>query len=116
MTTHHADTVSAFRALDQTDLPPIEALDGEKNQILWVLWIGSTRLSTAAMTPGTVSAVLRDVFGINVSWQKVEAVLSKEKTTVAARKLRGRRAYQIMKAGTAEVAAASQTVLFVDPE
>lgn len=67
------------------------------------------------MTPTQISDVLREVFHVNISWQKLQAVLNQERTVVARRRSNGRYAYQIMQAGDDRLTAATPQVVYVDP-
>ena len=68
------------------------------------------------MTPAEISLVLRDVYGISVPRQKIEAALSTRQAAVVRRKRNGLRAYQLMQAGVEELAAKAAVVIFVDPQ
>lgn len=103
-----------FRAADQNGLPDVRQLD-ERHQVFWVLRLAQEKLDIAVMTPAEVSNVLRDVYGILISRQKVGALLSRERKTVAKRKKAGARAYQLMGAGSDELDATSGRVMFVEP-
>lgn len=103
-----------FRASDQDGLPDVRQLD-ERHQVFWVLRLAQEKLDITVMTPAEISNVLRDVYGILVSRQKVEAILSREKKTVARRRKSNARAYQLMGAGSEELDAASDRVMFVEP-
>ena len=98
-----AEFISAFRDAELTDIPPIENLEDTRPQALWVLWVGRERAEVSMMTPAEISLVLRDVYGILVSRQRIGALLYKEGNSVARRKKNGRRAYQIMQSGIEEV-------------
>lgn len=67
------------------------------------------------MTPGEMSSVLRDAYGIVLPRQKIEGILSQEKKAVARRKQKGKRVYQIMQAGIDEVEGVASSVLLIEP-
>jgi hypothetical protein len=104
-----------FSAADLTPYPPLSTFGDPRSQALWVLWVGRDSIGTPQMTPGEISAVLRDAFGIHVSRQKIEGLLSQERQAVAKRKKQGRRVYQIMQAGIDEVSSRGPGTVFVDP-
>jgi hypothetical protein len=110
-----SDLSNRFRAADLTGLPPLSGLHEARSQALWVLWVGKDRVGVVTMTPGEVSSVLRDTYGISVSRQKIEAALSKKQEAVARRKNGGLRSYQLMQAGIDELTAKAK-VIFVDPQ
>lgn len=112
MTTH--TLVDAFGAADDAGLPSLPGLD-ERRQMFWVLRIAQEQLGVSAMTPTEISTVLRDVHGILVTRQRIEATLTAERGTVASRKKNRRRAYQLMASGSQELDAAGNAVVFIDP-
>jgi hypothetical protein len=114
--TDPSELSARFRGADLTGLPPLSALQDDRTRALWILWIGRDRVGEKTMTPAEIESVLRDVYGISVSRQKIEAALSKERGTVARRKRDRRRAYQLMQAGIDELAAKQAVVVFVDPQ
>jgi hypothetical protein len=110
-----ADLVAMFRDADTTNLPDISSIDDPRLGALWILRLGQDRASVPLMTPGEVSTVLRDVYGIALARQKIEGMLANERQAVAKRKKNGRRAYQIMQAGIDEIEGISSSVLLIEP-
>lgn len=88
----------------------------ERRQVFSVLHTAAEQLDKAVLTPAEISTVLRDVYGVDLPRQRIEALLTAERGTVAKRKVGGRRAYQLMAAGRGELEAASGAALFIDPE
>lgn len=110
------DFAAAFQEADLANLPDVKSLTDYRTRILWTLWVGQELAGASYMTAHEVSVVLRDVYRISISRQRVEAVLAKERGTVAKRRKAGRRAYQIMREGIDLVGASSPKVVFIDPE
>jgi hypothetical protein len=104
----------AFRTADAGGLPELGDLD-ERGQMFWILRVGRDQLGIETMNPTDMSTVLRDAYGIDLSRQRIETTLSTEKGTVAKRNIGGRRAYQLMAAGSEELDAARDAVIFVEP-
>lgn len=108
--------LAAFRTVDLSGLPPLGSLADERAHSLWVL-TAAEKAGEPVLTAREISLVLRDAYKIALSRQKIQVLLAKEKGTVARRKKNKVRAYQIMQSGLDEVAAAaSATVVFVEPE
>lgn len=112
--------MTAQRRLDRKeitseDFSRIHMSGGLREQVLVVLWVCRERAKIDVLTPHDISLLLRDHFGITASRQAIEAVLSKERGTVAKRMTNKRRAYQIMQKGIDEVAAPRGSVTFIDP-
>jgi len=108
--------VAAFKAADLADLPPLQSRSDELSKALWVLAMGR-KVGEAVMTPCQISTVLRDLYGIALPRQKIQALLAKEKGTVVRRRKEGIWAYQVMQAGVDRVAAApGSTVVLIEPE
>ncbi len=98
------------------DLPPLDSIGDDRARALWVL-AAAEQAGESVLTPAEISTALRDVHKIALPRQRVQALLAKEKGTVAPRKKGGVRAYQIMQAGVDVVTASSTTtVIFVEPE
>lgn len=95
------------------DLPDPHELD-DRHRSFWTLRVGKS-LGMDTMTPAEVSTVLRDVFSIDVSRQRIEGILSGEERTVAKRKKGGKRAYQLMEIGSKELDGISTAVTFIEP-
>jgi hypothetical protein len=68
------------------------------------------------LAPAEIATVCRDEMHINLTRQKVEGILKRERKLVARRKVDGRWRYQIMQAGVDYVSKAGAGVLFVAPE
>ena len=106
----------AFEVAHLADLPSVESLADERILSLWVL-AAAEKAGKKIMTPAEISMVLRDIYKILLPRQKIQTLLAAEQGTVARHKKGGVRAYQIMQAGINEVrAAASSTVVFIEPE
>lgn len=113
--TGNASLVNAFRNTDGSGLPQLAELD-ERRQMFWVLRMAQEQLDVTVMTPTEISTVLRDVHGVLVPRQRIEAKLSRETGTVAKRKKGRTRAYQLMASGSQELDTATNSALFIDPE
>jgi hypothetical protein len=109
-----SSAADAFRSVDPSALPNLDQLD-ERRQMFWILHVAKDQLDRPTMTPAEISAVLRDVYGIDLPRQRIEAALAAEKGTVVRRKIDGRRAYQLMAAGSAELDSAKGAAIFIDP-
>jgi hypothetical protein len=106
--------IDEFKAADTSGFPDLSTLD-EREQMFWILGVAKDHLGRELLTPTDISTVLRDVYGIDLSRQRIEAMLSGEKKTVAKRKANGRRAYQLMLAGRQELESANTAAFFIDP-
>jgi hypothetical protein len=106
---------SAFEAADLSDLPTPRSLTNERLLVLWALAVAE-KAGRPIITPAEISTVLRDIYKIDLSRQRIQSLLAKESRTVARRKKAGLQAYQIMQTGLDELLGiASQTVVFVEP-
>lgn len=112
--TREGSLIDALRAADTSALPDLAGLD-ERRQVFWILRAAKEQLGASTIAPSDISAALRDVYGINISRQRIEGMLSTEDGTVARRKLSGRRAYQLMASGSEELDSAKDATLFIDP-
>ena len=112
--TGNGSIVDAFQAVDRSGPPSLSELD-QRRQMFWVLRAAKEQLAMPTLTPANISLVLRDVYGIDLSRQRIEATLAAEKATVARRKIAGRRAYQLMMLGSEELDSAKSAALFIDP-
>jgi hypothetical protein len=112
-----AELSSQFSTLDLTDSPPVAGFDNDRSRILWLLYVARHKLNLDLLAPGDISAVLRDVFRIDISRQRVGAILDAESKTptVARRVKKGRRLFQVMQPGMDEIAVSSPTVVFIHP-
>lgn len=108
------DLPKMFEATDTGGLPALEGLD-ERRQMFWILGVAHEQLGLHTMTPGEISAVLRDAYRVDLSRQRIEATLAAEGGTVARRRRNGRRVYQLMAKGRAELEAAAGSAAFIDP-
>jgi hypothetical protein len=86
----------------------------ERHKVFWVMKLGQT-IGHEVMTPGELSAVLRDVYGFSVPRQRIEGMLRSEKQTVARRTRSKRRVYQLMNPGADELESARSVVMFIEP-
>jgi hypothetical protein len=108
------DLRQAFADCDPSGLPDLAELD-DRRRMLWVLRVGKEKVGRDAMTAAEIADVLRDVYGFYVPRQRVTATLDAEQGTVARRRISGRRVYQLMAAGSAELDAGGHGVTFIDP-
>lgn len=95
-------------------LPDPADLD-DRQRMLWVLRVGKEHAGRELLTAAEIALILRDVHGLDVPRQRVSATLDAERGTVARRKVAGRRAYQLMTPGSAELEFAGAGVTFIDP-
>lgn len=107
------DTIAA---VDRTGLPPFENLQGEREQVLWVLALGDRNEITRRLTATEVSDILRDVFGHSVSRQRVAAILGNERKTIHHAKRGDKWAYRIMQPGLADLQALPLSIVYIRPE
>lgn len=103
----------SFHSADASDLPELAALE-ERHKMLWVLKLGR-ELGIEVMSPSEISSVLRDVYGYDVSRQRIEATLAAERGTVARRKRDKHRVYQLMAPGSEELNSARSSIVFIEP-
>jgi hypothetical protein len=108
--------VAAFRTVNLDGLPSLASMSGDRERILWVLLVAKEKLDERHLTAPQASAVLRDVYGIHVPWQRAQAILAGERDTVAAQRRAGRRYYQLMQPGTQAVVASGPDVVFIEPD
>jgi hypothetical protein len=88
----------------------------DRLRVLWVLAAAKDDPDLAFMTPAQISDILCDREGIHLPRQRVAGILQKERGTVARRRRQGRYRYKIMRQGIEEIAPASLSSLYVDPE
>lgn len=110
-----AALVEAFSGSDVDGLPPLLDLD-DRGKAFWVLRVGRDAAGAETMSPNEISVVLRDAYGVDLSRQRVESILSAERGTVAKRRSGDRRVYQLMAEGDRELEAATEAAQFIDPE
>ncbi len=110
-----SNPTNAFAAADVSGFPDLRALDGEREQVIWVLWVGRDKAALPLMSAADVSSVLRDVFGVHISRQKVQALLAAERRNVVPRRKDRETSYQIMQSGIDEVAGSSMGT-YIDPD
>jgi hypothetical protein len=103
-----------LRAADTSGIPSLAGL-GEAEQVLWVLAVVKERLGVTWVRSGEVAAALRDVYGVHIPRQRVQAILSAERRRVASGRKRGLRFYQIMQAGLDDLLSKGPDVVFVEP-
>jgi hypothetical protein len=109
------DLVDQFRAMGDSELPNVHALEDDKLRSLWVLHVAKEKLGTAWLTAAHISLVLRDAYGIDVSRQRIQALLGVEKGTVARKTVKGRRLFQVMQRGSDQVTAV-RSIVFIEPD
>lgn len=109
------DPRDAFEACGTPEgLPDPAALD-DRERMLWVLRVGKESAGRELMSAAEIATVLRDVHGFDLPRQRVSATLDAETGAVARRRLAGRRVYQLMAPGSAELDSATYGVTFIDP-
>jgi hypothetical protein len=107
----------AFQAADLSVFPdPTRVSSDDLAIALLVLWIGRDALGLETLSPGEIATHARDDLGINLSRQRIEAMLSGRPDLVARRRMAKKWRYQIMQGGIDYVSAAEVGVLFIDPE
>lgn len=111
-----SDIQADFRTVDLSDLPPIGTISDDRRKVLWVLMVGRDRASHITLRPNDVSIVLRDVYGIHMSRQRVQGILAAEKGTVARRKRREGLRYQLMQSGADEAMATGRSIVLIQPD
>ncbi len=103
-----------LRAADVSGFPGLLGL-GEREQVLWVLGVMKDRLDVRWVTATQIATALRDVHGIYLSRQRVQAILSADRRSVASNQRGGVRSYQLMQAGLEELLSAGPDVVFIEP-
>lgn len=107
--------IETFRAADVSDFPALGPLS-DREKVLWVLGVGKERANRVWLTPSEVSEVLRDTYGFNVPWQRVQALVANERGTVSTSRKGGRRRHQVMQPGLEELLAKGPDVVFIEPD
>jgi hypothetical protein len=115
MTRDSQKLTAAFAAADLSGFPNIRALADEREQVIWVLWVGRDKATSPTLSAADVSSVLRDVFGIHISRQRVQSMLAAERRTIVPRRKGRETGYQVMQAGIDEVAGSSMAT-YIDPD
>jgi hypothetical protein len=108
--------ISQFSAIDRTGIPDPKTLPDDRSRIFAVLAIAAKVPEFARLTPHETSTILREVFHLNVSWQRVQSVLNSERRTVARTKKGGRRRFQLMAEGRDEITRGNGNVSVIRPE
>jgi hypothetical protein len=110
-----AQSLISKASVTQAEIKAIHRLDDPVDVIVYALWVAKVKGGIVQATSTDVATILRDVFGMNVSRQKVEAVLASERQLVARKKIKGRNHYQLMQPGSDLAESFSDTVVMVDP-
>ena len=108
--------VEKFRTIDGSGLPNPLNLGDDRMKVFGILAISAKDAETCKMTPHEISTVLREIFGINISWQRIRSLLGSEKKTVAKVRKDGRKAYQLMNEGLELIKGGGGTTILVQPE
>jgi hypothetical protein len=108
------DLSERFRSLGEMDVPDIHTLGTDRHRVLWIMTVGQQHVGETWFTAPQISTVLRDVYGVAVPWQRVQAILAGEQGTVAGKRFKAGVRYQVMKAGRDEITSAT-SVIFVEP-
>ena len=108
------DLPTLFAGLGGVGVPDVHTLGDDGLRCMWVLHVAKEHLGITWMSAPQVSDVLRDVYGINVSRQRAYSLLAADRNLVAQRTAKGKHLFQVMKAGSDNVAA-TQSVIFVEP-
>ncbi|MCT8999009.1 hypothetical protein [Chelativorans intermedius] len=108
--------VARFLTARDPALGDPHGLADDRLRVLWVLAAVREDPELAYMTPSQVADVLCDGEAIHVPRQRAAGILQKERGTVAKKRYQGRIHYRIMKQGLEEVAPASLSSVYVDPE
>jgi hypothetical protein len=112
----NSDALKAqFRAADVSDFPSLLSLT-DRERVFWILAVAKEKLGLIWLTPGQIGMVLRDLYGFQLPWQRVQAVLGVEKGTAAVNRKGGFRSYQIMQAGLDELLRKGPDVVFIEPD
>lgn len=110
------DLASDFASADAEGHRTIHQFQREREQVLYTLAAGKNEVGIEFMTPAQLSDVLRDCYHISVPRQRITALLSKEKGSVAKRRIAGKQHYKIMKKGEDEIRSSGITSVFIEPE
>ena len=108
--------IAKFSSAAISEFPDIHTLDDTYLELLWTLQVGRDQCDLPWMTPGEVSKALREVFGIDVSWQKLSSLGVQNRGEVAVRRRSGHLAFQIMKEGADRLAQTKVSIVFIQPE
>ena len=93
----------------------VRAFDSESDRILasiFNLSDGSTDWPSSL----AISNSLRDEHGVHIHWRTIDSILANNRELMGRRKRGGRWQYKLSDAGQKRVAAAPETISFVDPE
>jgi hypothetical protein len=110
------DLAETLRSADLTELVDVHGLPDDRLKVLWLLAAARLAAGIHLLSGAEVSAALRDVFGVHVPRQRVQAILAHERTAVAPRRRDKRAVYQIMDPGLKEIERAGARVVFIQPE
>lgn len=113
--TSRPDLDYRLRAADTDGFPAVRGLS-EADQVLWLLAVAKERLGVAWVRSGEVAVALRDVFGVHIPRQRVQALLAVDRRRVAMNRRGGIRTFQIMQAGLDDLLAKGPDVLFIEPD
>ncbi len=104
-----------FRKLRESNSGNVHSFSDDRRRILWALWVTRDDAILAYLTPAQISDALRDVEGVHVPRQRVTAILSKEKITVAGKRIAGKPHFKLMKAGEDVLHESISSSIYVDP-
>jgi hypothetical protein len=105
-----------FRELRKLAIGDPHTLSDDRLRVFWVLAVTKDDPALAYLTPAQISDILCDDEGIHVPRQRVAGILQKERGTVAKKRQEGKNLYRIMRQGIGELAPASLSSVYVDPE
>ena len=108
------DLDERLKDADTSGFPALEAL-GEREQVFWVLGVAKERLGVKWLRASQVADALRDVYGVHIPRQRVQAILAADRKAVAVSRNGGLRSYQVMKAGLDDLLSKGPDVLFIEP-
>ena len=106
----------AFPESGPDNIPDLHAIESDAARCLWVLYVSKECVGQPWMTPGEMEMVLRDRYGLHLPRQRIPGLLAGLAGCTSKKKVGGRFAYQIMKAGVDELGTPEETVTFIDPE
>lgn len=105
-----------FEAATLANLPSLSAMQDDAAKVYWVLLVGRDRAGQGRMTAHEIEVVLRDVYGVRVSRQRITALMGLERRRVARRRRGSQTEYQIMDEGAQSVLRKGSDVVFIQPE
>ncbi|QBR70410.1 hypothetical protein CU048_02980 [Beijerinckiaceae bacterium] len=108
--------LARFSGIRDSALVDPHTLSDDRLKVLWVLATTKDDPELAYMTPAQIADILCDGEGIHMPRQRAAGILQQESGAVTRKRHKGRNLYKIMRQGVEELAPASLSSTYVDPE